>query len=78
MEGGRTYGNSPLCPTGHRPFGAAAQKGKKLWLKVEAIKPLFKGREEEEGAGEMWCGKRKGNRGRKEGKVNEGRTEEQR
>ena len=33
--GGRTdvrtyrwmYGNSPLCPTGHRPFGAAAQKG---------------------------------------------------
>ena len=26
---GRTYGNSPLCPTGHRPFGAAAQKVKK-------------------------------------------------
>ena len=25
----RTSGNSPLCPTGHRPFGAAAQKGKK-------------------------------------------------
>ena len=24
---GQTYGNSPLCPTGHRPFGAAAQKG---------------------------------------------------
>ena len=24
---GRTSGNSPLCPTGHRPFGAAAQKG---------------------------------------------------
>ena len=23
----RTSGNSPLCPTGHRPFGAAAQKG---------------------------------------------------
>ena len=23
----RTYGNSPLCPTGHLPFGAAAQKG---------------------------------------------------
>ena len=21
-----TYGNSPLCPTGHWPFGAAAQK----------------------------------------------------
>ena len=21
------YRNSPLCPTGHRPFGAAAQKG---------------------------------------------------
>ena len=21
-----TFGNSPLCPTGHRPFGAAAQK----------------------------------------------------
>ena len=26
---GRTSGNSPLCPTGHWPFGAAAQKGKK-------------------------------------------------
>ena len=26
---GRTYGNSPLCPTGHRPFGVAAQKGSK-------------------------------------------------
>ena len=25
----RTSGNSPLCPTGHRPFGAAAQKGGK-------------------------------------------------
>ena len=25
MEG-RTSGNSPLCPTGHQPFGAAAQK----------------------------------------------------
>ena len=25
---GRTSRNSPLCPTGHRPFGAAAQKGK--------------------------------------------------
>ena len=24
---GRTYGISALCPTGHRPFGAAAQKG---------------------------------------------------
>ena len=24
---GRTSGNSPLCPTGHRPIGAAAQKG---------------------------------------------------
>ena len=23
----RTSGNSPLCPTGHRPFGAATQKG---------------------------------------------------
>ena len=23
---GQTSGNSPLCPTGHRPFGAAAQK----------------------------------------------------
>ena len=23
----RTSGNSLLCPTGHRPFGAAAQKG---------------------------------------------------
>ena len=20
------YGNSPLCPTGHQPFGAASQK----------------------------------------------------
>ena len=26
---GRTSGNSPLCPTGHRPFGAAAQKREK-------------------------------------------------
>ena len=26
----RTYGNSPLCPTGHRPFGAAAQ-WRKVW-----------------------------------------------
>ena len=32
-SGGGTYGQtdirdgSPLCPTGHRPFGAAAQKG---------------------------------------------------
>ena len=25
MEG-QTSRNSPLCPTGHRPFGAAAQK----------------------------------------------------
>ena len=24
---GRTYGNLPLCSTGHPPFGAAAQKG---------------------------------------------------
>ena len=24
---GRMSRNSPLCPTGHRPFGAAAQKG---------------------------------------------------
>ena len=24
---GRTSRNAPLCPTGHRPFGAAAQKG---------------------------------------------------
>ena len=24
---GRMYGNSPLCPTGHQPFRAAAQKG---------------------------------------------------
>ena len=30
---GRTYGNSPLCPTGHRPFGAAAQKGRVDTLK---------------------------------------------
>ena len=38
LEGGRTDGRTdvrtdgrkeihPLCPTGHRPFGAAAQKG---------------------------------------------------
>ena len=25
---GWTSGNSPLCPTGHRPFGAAAQKAR--------------------------------------------------
>ena len=34
----RIYGNSPLCPTGHRPFGAAAQKG------VEEGKELGRGR----------------------------------
>ena len=38
---GRTYGNSPLCSTGHRPFGAAAQKGeeekKGRMVKVERI-----------------------------------------
>ena len=31
LEGGDVRmdsGNSPLCPTGHRPLGAAAQKGK--------------------------------------------------
>ena len=27
LKDGRTTKNSPLCPTGHRPFGAAAQKG---------------------------------------------------
>ena len=30
---GQTSGNSPLCPAGHRPFGAAAQKGIKLGSK---------------------------------------------
>ena len=25
---GRTFENSPLCPTGHLPFGATAQKEK--------------------------------------------------
>ena len=25
----RMSGNSPLCPTGHRPFGSSAQKGNK-------------------------------------------------
>ena len=33
---GRTSRNSPLCPTGHRPFGAAAQKVSKM-----LIFPLF-------------------------------------
>ena len=28
----RTSGNSPLCPTGHRPFGAAAQKVSKILI----------------------------------------------
>merc|ERR1712105_584897 len=32
----RTSGNSPLCPTGHRPFGAAAQKASKT-----LVCPLF-------------------------------------
>ena len=27
----RTSQNSPLCSTGHRPFGAAAQKGRLLF-----------------------------------------------
>ena len=26
QKDGQTSGNSPLCSTGHRPFGAAAQK----------------------------------------------------
>ena len=29
---GRTYGNSPLCPTGHWPFGAAAQKVERIFV----------------------------------------------
>ena len=33
----RTYGNSPLCPTGHRPFRAAAHKGRKEGRKKERI-----------------------------------------
>ena len=50
---GRTYGNSPLCPTGHRPFGAAAQKEKGL----DEIKGMkFKVEEE----------RKRGKRGRKE------------
>ena len=35
------YGNSPLCPTGHRPFGAAAQKGRNF-LTIYAIVLKFK------------------------------------
>ena len=31
---GRTSGNSPLCPTGHRPFGAAAQKVSKTLVSL--------------------------------------------
>ena len=39
---GRTYGNSPLCPTGHRLFGAAAQKGRLRGLFARTtIKELF-------------------------------------
>ena len=34
---GRTYGNSPLCPTGHRPFGAAAQKGRLVALSLGCV-----------------------------------------
>ena len=33
---GRMSGNSPLCPTGHWPFGAAAQKASKT-----LVFPLF-------------------------------------
>ena len=32
---GRTSQNSPLCSTGHRPFGAAAQKGKDILSESE-------------------------------------------
>ena len=39
---GQTYGNSPLCPTGHRLFGAAAQKGRLRGLFARTtIKELF-------------------------------------
>merc|ERR1712074_174153 len=42
MGGGmdiRTYGNSPLCLTGHRPFGVAAQKVEEIFMQTKAIKP---------------------------------------
>ena len=39
---GRTYGNSPLCPTGHRPFGAAAQKSRDFyWICDDVISGIF-------------------------------------
>ena len=57
---GRTYGNSPLCPTGHRPFGAAAQKGRNEVIKEE--------REEWKEKKEEWKdGKKEGMQERKEG-----------
>ena len=36
----RTSGNSPLCPTGHRPFGAAAQKGCDSIYELNSIKNM--------------------------------------
>ena len=41
---GRTYGNSPLCPTGHRPFGAAAQKPSlKVQIQASRLKSELQG-----------------------------------
>ena len=37
---GRTSGNSPLCSTGHRPFGAAAQKVAKVLDGQRYLLPL--------------------------------------
>ena len=38
---GRMSRNSLLCPIGHRPFGAAAQKGRMYWtlLALFSAKP---------------------------------------
>ena len=54
---GRTSGNSPLCPTGHRPFGAAAQKGKVY------------GKEQRREEGREGGSKRGRKEGRKEGRI---------
>ena len=32
-------GNSSLCPTGHRPFGAAAQKGGVAGMSNQILEP---------------------------------------
>ena len=53
---GRMSGNSPLCPTGHRPFGAAAQKGK-IRIRKEDHQETTEFLEEKKGEGSLGGGR---------------------